>query len=175
MTRSKPYHLNPKKFLSKEEQLIALRNISNAPEEHQLLILVALKSGGRAQEILNLTIKDLDVSEKSIYLTGLKGSLDRLVPLEYTLFDRLYAFAKEKVQGSIWSIQYRMYLIIWQRYVPKSIKAARHTFAIELYQRSKDLRLVQRALGHKSINNTMIYADYSYTATEMRKLLIGDE
>ena len=37
----------------------------------------------------------------------------------------------------------------------------RHTFATNLYQKSKDIRLVQKALGHRSIQTTQIYADVS--------------
>ena len=36
---------------------------------------------------------------------------------------------------------------------------ARHTFATELYRRTKDLRLVQKQLGHSSIQTTTVYAD----------------
>ena len=33
----------------------------------------------------------------------------------------------------------------------------RHTYATELYRSSKDIRLVQKALGHASLSTTMIY------------------
>jgi integrase/recombinase XerD len=33
----------------------------------------------------------------------------------------------------------------------------RHTYATELYRASKDIRLVQKALGHASLSTTMIY------------------
>lgn len=33
----------------------------------------------------------------------------------------------------------------------------RHTFATELYRQTKDIRLVQKALGHSSLSTTMIY------------------
>jgi integrase/recombinase XerD len=33
----------------------------------------------------------------------------------------------------------------------------RHTYATELYRQSKDIRLVQKALGHASLATTMIY------------------
>jgi integrase/recombinase XerC len=63
---------------------------------------------------------------------------------------------------------------IWQFYrpVPKKFHALRHTFAIELYQKTKDLRLVQVALGHRNITNTMIYADYIYSQQELKKLIL---
>lgn len=33
----------------------------------------------------------------------------------------------------------------------------RHTYATELYRETKDIRLVQKALGHASLATTMIY------------------
>ena len=33
----------------------------------------------------------------------------------------------------------------------------RHTFATELYRQTKDIRLVQKALGHADLSTTMIY------------------
>jgi integrase/recombinase XerD len=33
----------------------------------------------------------------------------------------------------------------------------RHTFATELYRQTKNIRLVQKALGHSDLSTTMIY------------------
>jgi site-specific recombinase XerC len=41
------------------------------------------------------------------------------------------------------------------RFSPHSL---RHTFATELYRRTRDVALVQAALGHASIASTMVYA-----------------
>ncbi len=41
---------------------------------------------------------------------------------------------------------------------PFSVHSLRHTFATRLYQKTGDLYLVQRALGHRQITTTEIYA-----------------
>lgn len=41
----------------------------------------------------------------------------------------------------------------------KSVHALRHSYAVELYAREKDLRAVQKQLRHVSIRSTMVYAD----------------
>ena len=44
---------------------------------------------------------------------------------------------------------------------PMSVHSCRHTFATRLYQKTGDLYLVQRALGHRQITTTEIYARVS--------------
>jgi integrase/recombinase XerC len=44
---------------------------------------------------------------------------------------------------------------------PFSVHSCRHTFATRLYQKTGDLYLVQRALGHRQITTTEIYARVS--------------
>ena len=44
---------------------------------------------------------------------------------------------------------------------PFSVHSLRHTFATRLYRKTGDLYLVQRALGHRQITTTEIYARVS--------------
>ncbi|MCH7834063.1 MAG: tyrosine-type recombinase/integrase, partial [Proteobacteria bacterium] len=41
----------------------------------------------------------------------------------------------------------------------RCVHAMRHSYAVELYRRERDLRAVQKQLGHASIQTTQIYAD----------------
>ncbi len=41
---------------------------------------------------------------------------------------------------------------------PVSLHSLRHTFATNLYEKTGDLHLVQRALNHRQITTTEIYA-----------------
>ena len=41
----------------------------------------------------------------------------------------------------------------------KAAHALRHSYAVALYRRKRDLRAVQKQLGHASIQTTQIYAD----------------
>jgi integrase/recombinase XerC len=42
----------------------------------------------------------------------------------------------------------------------KGVHSLRHSFAINLYKKSRDVRFVQVCMGHRNINNTMVYADF---------------
>ena len=41
----------------------------------------------------------------------------------------------------------------------KSVHALLHSYAVELYSKEKDLRVVQKQLRHISIQSTLVYAD----------------
>jgi len=43
--------------------------------------------------------------------------------------------------------------------VPYRFHSLRHTFAMRVYARTKDLLLVKKLLGHRSINSTLVYAE----------------
>ena len=45
--------------------------------------------------------------------------------------------------------------------ITASVHSLRHTFATRLYRKTGDLHLVQRALGHRQITTTEIYAKVS--------------
>ena len=148
-------------------------------ERDVLMLWVALLTGARATEVLNLLKSDLNTFDKSIFLRGIKGSNDREIPLPTSRFDRLYRYARNcdvglETQTRLFPIGYHRLRQIWDFYRPvdKKFHCLRHTFAIRLYRKTKDLRLVQVALGHRSISNTMIYADYVYSQQELRKLIL---
>ena len=175
MTR---YQLNKNKYLldpeaEKLEEI--LDSFIDKDERNCLLLYLALKTGARVQELLNLTKADINRHDQTVFIRGIKGSNDREIPLVSQLFDRLSNYA-EKIERSerLFNISYNRLRQIWDMYRPvhKKLHSLRHTFAIRLYKKTKDLRLVQVALGHRNITNTMIYADYVYSQQELRRLIL---
>lgn len=171
------YALNKNKYLLPDE-LEHLEKLLNAHIDKSprncLALLLALKTGGRAQEILNIKKSDLNHYEESVLIHGLKGSNDREIPLHSSLFKKLYHYAQSQKTEAIFPITYNRFRQIWDEYRPvqKKLHALRHTFAIQLYKKTKDIRLVQVALGHRNVMNTMVYADYVYSQSELRKLIL---
>jgi len=53
----------------------------------------------------------------------------------------------------------------------KSIHSLRHSYAVEFYRQEKDLRALQKQLGHSSIQTTQIYADV--TVQDIQKQIRG--
>lgn len=172
------YSLNKNKYLLSPEldRLKAiLENFQDSDPRNCFLLSLGLRTGARAQELLNLQFADINSYDQSIYIRGIKGSNDREIPLAPKFFDIFYRWSQRDVgSGRLFDISYQRLYQIWEFYrpVPKKFHSLRHTFAIELYRKTKDLRLVQVALGHRNITNTMIYADYVYSQSELRRLIL---
>jgi integrase len=171
------YSLNKNKYLLPPEVDRLKKIISDfevSDTRNCLLIGLALRTGARAQELLNLNLGDINAYDETVFIRGIKNSNDREIPLHADFFKRLHRFASEQDGRRLFPITYDRLYQIWLHYrpIPKKFHSLRHTFAIELYQKTKDLRLVQVALGHRNITNTMIYADYVYSQQELRKLIL---
>ncbi|MGE0632750.1 MAG: tyrosine-type recombinase/integrase [Pseudobdellovibrionaceae bacterium] len=171
------YQINKNKYLlaPEREKLESILDtyVDKNPRDC-LLIWMALKTGARAQEILNITKNDLNAYDESIFIRGIKGSNDRELPIRTELYGKLQRFASVQEGNKVFDISYPRLWQIWEFYRPihKKFHSLRHTFAIELYQKTKDIRLVQVALGHRNITNTMVYADYVYSMSELRRLIL---
>ena len=176
------YSMNKTKFLSSQEyerlattldkfELKDFRNVA--------LIYAMMHTGARPSELLAVTTGDLNEEGKSVFIRGLKGSRDREIPLPPKVFARLIQVAAQNYvlngckDERVFPIALRTLQGIWHQYRPskKGIKSLRHTFAIRLYQKTKDVRLVQMALGHKSMSNTQVYVEYLYSLEEMKRIL----
>lgn len=176
--RSQRYALNKNKYLLDPEIRLleaTLMRFKIREPRNYLALHLALKTGARAQELLNIRKSDLNFYDQSIYIQGIKGSDDRELPIETSLFSDLEDYCGSmNLSDPLFNISYHRLRQIWLDYRPidKKFHCLRHTFAIRLYKKTKDLRLLQIALGHRNITNTMIYADYVYSQTELRKLIL---
>lgn len=172
------YALNKNKYLLEPEfdRLNLLLEKSYSLDSRNVLILsLALHTGARAQELLQMNKADVNLYDQSVFIRGIKGSNDREIPLRDQLFKRLTDhIAPLNLSDPLFDLGYHRLRQIWTWYRPveKKFHCLRHTFAIRLYQKTRDLRLVQVALGHRNITNTMIYADYVYSQQELRKLIL---
>lgn len=166
------YQIDKTKYQTKHE-LEALLNIINSRwDRDAVLIKIALATGARAQEILNIELSDLDDHDHSVMIYGLKNSNNREIPLEKTLYNALRTLATNNPSGRPFDISYSRLKQIWSQYSKKPFKSLRHTFAINTYKSKKDIMLVKTALGHVGLNNTNVYAEYVYKDKLLKELLI---
>lgn len=154
------------------------------PVRDWAILHVALDAGLRVSEICDLRVRDviLDNGSASLIVRNGKGNKKRGVKIGRPLRDHLEEFiAWKEANGE--STSGRAPLFVSSRSgkaltrtavyrifkanaaevgIPSrfSIHSCRHTYASLLYRASKyNIRLVQKQLGHSSIQTTQIYAD----------------
>ncbi len=140
-----------------------------------LLFLLAMKTGARASELLAITKQDLDIPNRTVFIKGMKGSNDREIPIQYQLFQMLYTYAhRDGATDLVFPISYDRWYQLWLTWRPvkKSPHCLRHTAAIQLYKKTRDLKLVSTWLGHRSMSSTEVYSKYVYNQEEMRKAIL---
>ena len=141
----------------------------------------ALGTGSRVAEISNVRIRDLDLqrNEPKVLIHG-KGGKQRLVYISPALRKHLLEYLDWKKKAVDEPTGKEDYLFLSERGgkfatrslqsmfetavkgagLPKySIHACRHSFGTYLYQKTKNLRMVQKQLGHTSVSTTQVYAD----------------
>jgi len=147
------------------------------------ILHVALDAGLRVSEICALEVRDLilDTHHASVIVRNGKGDKKRGVRIGSSLRDHLEQFIAWKqtrgepttsraplfVSGRGGALTRTAVYRVFRRYadavgIPQrfSIHSCRHTYASMLYRASSfNLRLVQKQLGHRSIQTTQIYAD----------------
>lgn len=149
-------------------------------ERNRLLIQLYLGTGLRLSEGLSLRWEDIDLLSGQLKVVQGKGAKDRVLWVNSSLLAALQRWRKRQVQvvgkrmpaspshifttlqGRPLSQRYTQQMIarcavkagITKRVHPHML---RHTFATDLYRKTHDLLLVQRALGHSNLRHTLIY------------------
>ncbi len=141
-------------------------------------------SGLRVSEAANVRCGDLKAGygESALFVRDGKGSKSRTVQVPDSLKRHLKQFVVWKAsrgeptnpddylfigQRGPWSSQAIQFLVkkhlktLGLYESEKSVHALRHSYAVEYYRQEKDLRGLQKQLGHSSIQTTQIYADVS--------------
>lgn len=142
------------------------------------MLLTLLYTGARASEMLAIESQHVIGTKvngktyRSVFIKGLKGSLDREIPIPEWLFDELKKLSP--VKGRLFPISYKRLDQIWRKYRPveKKLHALRHTFAITQLRKHGRLDVIKKLLGHVSVQNTMVYSDYANTQEELERMVL---
>ncbi|MCM8772762.1 MAG: tyrosine-type recombinase/integrase [Candidatus Omnitrophica bacterium] len=153
--------------------------IDLSPEPLKGIIIIALNTGMRQGEILNLKWKDIDFKEKIITIWDTKSKEKRYIPINEIVYNTLlnidrnpeseYVFygedPKKPISGSYITHSFN-------RIVKKAgikdfrFHDLRHTFASWLVMKGVNLKTIQELLGHKDQRMTL---RYSHLSPEVKK------
>lgn len=153
----------------------------------KLIIELLYATGIRRSELINLKVKDVDFSSKSLKVLG-KRNKERIVPLLdstlglfrlyflsrndlFKIFDREFVFLVKSGNKIYETLVYRIingYFSKVSSKVKRSPHILRHTFATHLLNKGADLNSVKELLGHSSLASTQVYTHNSIA--ELKKV-----
>lgn len=150
------------KYLKHNQVLRLIDSIEDIRDK--LIVRTIYATGVRVSELCNINIEDIDFDEHTIRIRG-KGDKIRTVFIDDETLGELTKFIGSRIAGPLFvgqqgkHISSRAIQHIFKHYAPQGITPhkIRHSYASELYKRSKNLRVVQENLGHTSIKTTEIY------------------
>jgi integrase len=156
------------RYLEEEE----IKRLYDACAEHlKPIVTVALNTGMRKEEILNLKWKDLDFRSRIIYILDTKNSERGEIPMNDIVHKALLAARKRpdvpwvfcKKDGERYGNVRKAFEGARKRagIVDFRFHDLRHTFASHLVMAGVDLKTVQELLGHRSFEMTLRYAHLS--------------
>jgi len=156
------------RYLEKEEIVKLLKNCGGHLKP---IVVIALNTGMRRGEILNLKWQDIDFRRGIIYLLRTKNNERREVPMNEAVKMALikvrkhpnsaYAFCSRggkpfyNVRKSFFTALKKSGIINFH------FHDLRHTFASHLVMSGVDLNTVRELMGHKSLDMTLRYAHLS--------------
>lgn len=171
-----------RKFLTKNEieKLLNAAKLGPYPERDYCLILMSYLHGLRVSELSNLTISNIDLVQKIVYIKRLKNGLSTIQPLHQTEIsaikiwldrrqylistdmgrDHGYLFISPKRQPLS---RYQIYRLTckYGKLAKLNVKVhphmLRHACGYALADLGRDTRLIQDYLGHRNIAHTVIY------------------
>ena len=139
-------------------------------------------SGIRSQELVNLTLLDVDIHSSVVRVRG-KGKKERLAPVGQYAVQALQQYLETRPVLAKSGREDRLFLSRLgnplnprdvQRVVQRWARVAgitkqvtphvlRHSFATHMLNGGADLRVVQELLGHSSLSTTQIYTHLSHS------------
>lgn len=153
------------RWLTPEEESVLLECATN-PHWLRTLLIVALNTGMRQGEILNLNWQDVDLSKKTILVVKSKNGQKRSIPMNATVCQALKEVKVRGISGRVFPIAIRSLRVAYEKTLGKAgienfrFHDLRHTFATRLVQNGVDLYKVKELLGHKTLAMTTRYAHH---------------
>ena len=146
------------------------------------MIELLVGSGLRVSELCGLRVADvyLNNGRADLLVRRGKGGKSRMVAISRRLADYLRIFlARRTTEGRDLEPGRPMFLSerggaltrsavhrIWKTALRRAglpttwgVHATRHSYAVEIYRKTRDLRLTQRLLGHANVATTTVYAN----------------
>ena len=141
---------------------------------NRYMVNLFLHTGLRLSEMLDLKWKDINLMTGRLKVVEGKGNKDRILWVNDDMLQEICDWREDQSE-TLGKVEYvfstregkrlkdRDIREMLYKYSEKALNkrisphTLRHTYATDLYRQTKDIRLVQKALGHADLSTTMIY------------------
>lgn len=141
------------------QQEVATFLASLSDERARLIADIILSTGLRIHEVLGLMVGKV---QTRFSIVG-KGAKQRPVFCDQETVDKVHQYEKDLPQGLLFPVSARAIQFHFKKASNGAISphTLRHVYATRLLERGADIRIIQKLLGHSSINTTQRYAGVS--------------
>lgn len=170
--------MKQRKFLTRFEVNAILKQAKEGryPERDYCMFLMCFLHGFRVSELCNLTLSDIDLESRILYVRRLKGGLSTTQPIIDEEYEALCNWLKSREN---WRESDSEWVFLSQKTGPISRQQVygllrrlgkkanvsisphphmlRHACGYALADLGRDTRLIQDYLGHRNISHTVIY------------------
>jgi type 1 fimbriae regulatory protein FimE len=156
---------------SEIDDLIAIAGKGRNPERDRLLVMMAFRHALRVSELVSMKWDQIDLKAHTVFVKRVKGSVSGIHGLDGDELRLLRALRRDNPHGA--------FVFMSERKAPMSVDGAqklierlgvaaempfqihahmlRHSTGYALAGRGVDTRTIQTLMGHKNIQNTVIY------------------
>jgi integrase len=165
----------PDRWLSREEKL-KLFLAFKSPWYLLPICLIALYTGLRRGNVVDLYWREIDFERRTITKTRTKSNDNLVVPLIKTVMavlEQLPRTEERVFPGVSKDAVSTLFIKAHKSTGIEDFKLhdLRHTFGSYVFLQTKDLRTVQELLGHRDIKSTLIY---THVLTEQKQAAVRD-
>ena len=150
------------KYLSKDKIKSILKQAYQTNQKYHLILSLLSNTGIRVSELLSLTPNDILDEQQQIIIRG-KGDKIRTIDVPQTLLLLLHIYINNnniKNKEKIIPLTRQRIQQITQELASCNPHMFRHSYAIHLLRRTRNIRYVQVQLGHSTILTTQVYLRY---------------
>jgi integrase len=153
------------RFFTEDEERMILANMPT--EEDKWIVSILIDTGMRKSECLNLTTENIDIKNNLIRLWKTKGDKPRIIPMTERVREIVTNLISQDTDKLFPNMKSTKFEDHWDRMKALAgykddkefvIHVCRHTCASRLIQKGVSIAVIQKWLGHTSINTTMRYA-----------------
>lgn len=176
------------KYLTEKEFNKLIKTIEKTEDKYwlrdKLMFLLSFECGLRASEVGNLKKEDFNIIANEMYCRRLKGSVNNTIRLTKSTANVLKKYLRENPNDSDYIFisreKNKITNFTLNKICKKYFKLAKlpmdkahfhtikHTAGVYLAEQGLDIKEVQYMLGHKKIDNTLIY--FQFTSKQQEEL-----